>query len=275
MKKTEQELRALGAAIRRDVLEMTYHAGVNGGHIGGALSCADILAVLYGEVMDISASDPANPLRDRFLLSKGHVALAHYAVLAETGFISRDELREFEQPDGKLPTHEVMDVQRGIEISSGSLGYGLSIGVGCALSAKKRRLPYRTYVLLGDGECNEGTVWEACMAAVKFGLDNLKIIVDINRQSLDGFIESTMPVQDFNGVFTGFGCHVVEVDGHDPAQIATALAITNPGKPTVLLAHTIKGKGIPSIENKTGWHHARLTEEQYQSFKQELEAANA
>lgn len=275
MKKTEQELRALGDAIRLDVLEMTYHAGANGGHIGGALSCADILAVLYGEIMNVSASDPMNPLRDRFLLSKGHVALAHYAVLAETGFISRDELWKFEQPDGKLPTHEVMDVQRGIEISNGSLGYGLSIGVGCALSAKKRRLSYRTYVLLGDGECNEGTVWEACMAAAKFGLDNLKIIVDVNRQSLDGFTESTMPIQDFKNVFTGFGCHVAEVDGHDHVQIAAELTAIFPNKPTVLLAHTIKGKGIPSIEDKAGWHHARLTEEQYLSFKQELEAANA
>ena len=275
MKKTEQELRALGDSIRLDVLEMTYRAGANGGHIGGALSCADILAVLYGEVMDISAGDPTNPLRDRFLLSKGHVALAHYAVLAEIGFISRDELWKFEQPEGELPTHEVMDVQRGIEISSGSLGYGLSVGVGCALNAKKRRLPYQTYVLLGDGECNEGTVWEACMAAVKFELDNLKIIVDVNRQSLDGFTESTMPIRDFKGVFAGFGCHVAEVDGHEPAQIAAALASAYPNKPTVLLAHTIKGKGIPSIEGKTGWHHARLTEEQYLSFKQELEAANA
>lgn len=271
MAATGEKLQRLADSIRHDILEMTYHAGVIGGHIGGALSCADILAVLYGAVLNVSCGDPLCPERDRFLLSKGHAALAHYAALMETGFISREELRQFEASGGKFLTHEVRDVKHGIEISGGSLGYGLSIGVGCALNAKIRGQAYKTYVLLGDGECNEGSVWEACMSAARFRLDNLTAVVDVNKQSLDGFTSAVMPVADFKGVFTGFGWHVVEADGHDVEQLQRALTARAFEKPVAVIADTLKGKGIRSIEGKEGWHHASLSDEQYQGFINQLE----
>lgn len=271
MNHSVRELERLAYLIRTDVLEMTYHAGVNGGHLGGGLSCADILAVLYGEVLNIHADAPQAADRDRFLLSKGHVALAHYAALAESGFIDKRELQQFEESGGEYPTHEIANYKKGIEISSGSLGYGLSIGVGCALNAKNRELPYKVYVLLGDGECDEGSVWEACMAAARFGLDNLTAIVDVNGQSLDGYTNRIMPISDFEKAFEGFGWNVKNVDGHSVEQLTGALSAENGnGKPTVVLAHTIKGKGIPSIEDKEGWHHARLTQEQFEQFQKEL-----
>ena len=266
-----ENMKKLAQAIRRDVLDMTCRAGAQGGHLGGALSCADILAVLYGGVMRVSPELAEDPERDRFFLSKGHVALAHYAALAEAGFFPKEDLLAFEQSGSSLPTHEVQDVSRGIEISSGSLGYGLSVGVGSALSAKRRGQGCHVYVLLGDGECNEGSVWEAAMAAARLGLDNLTAIVDINEQSLDGFTADIMPVHDWQQVWSGFGWQAAEADGHDIAALQSALSSRAEGKPTVVLAHTVKGRGIPSIENKAGWHHARLEQEQYEAFRQELE----
>lgn len=273
MEKEElQRLRELAHAIRSDVLDMTYRAGANGGHLGGALSCADILAVLYGQVMHIVPAQADAPERDRFFLSKGHVALAHYAALAEAGFLPKEELLTFEQSGSDLPTHEVRNLGKGIEISSGSLGYGLSLGIGSALYAKRHGFDRHVYVLLGDGECNEGSVWEAAMAAARLQLDNLTAIVDINGQSLDGFTADIMPVQDHAKVWSGFGWETATVDGHDLAQLAEALASRAEAKPVVVLAKTVKGYGLPSIAGKTGWHHARLSEEQYQALKQELEA---
>lgn len=263
--------RDLAAAVRRDVLDMTAHAGVNGGHIGGALSCADILAVLYGEVLDVSPAEPEKPTRDRFLLSKGHVTLALYAVLAECGFLTREEMMSFEDSGGAFPTHAVMAPQKGIEISSGSLGWGLSIGVGCALAAKIRGQGHRVYVLLGDGECNEGTVWEAAMSAARFALDDLTVIVDVNGQQLDGYTADVMPLHDVAAVFRGFGFHVTEVDGNDPAALLRALQTRVDKKPAAVIARTKKGKGIKTIEGKTGWHHAVVTQEQYDAFVKELE----
>lgn len=265
------KIRGLANAIRRDILDMTFHSGVNGGHIGGALSCADILAVLYGETLRISPDNPTDPKRDRFLLSKGHVALALYAVLAECGFISRDEMMSFEARGSDYQTHVAMDLQKGIEISSGSLGWGLSIGVGCALSAKKKGESYRTFVLMGDGECNEGSVWEAAMSAARFSLDNLTVIVDANAQQGDGYSKDIMPVHDMPGVFRSFGFQVIEVDGHDVLQLSDAFRAPANNRPTAIIAHTLKGKGISSIEGKVGWHHIVLTQEQYDAFTHELE----
>lgn len=267
-----ESVRSLALRVRRDILDMTFHAGMNGGHLGGGLSCADILSVLYQEVMHHSPELATAPERDRFFLSKGHVALAHYAVLAERGYFPKNELESFEQDGGHLPTHEVMCLGKGIESSSGSLGYGLSLAVGCALAGRSKGLSYHTYVLLGDGECNEGTVWEAAMSASRFGLDNLTAIVDVNGQSLDGFAQDVMPVPDFASVFRGFGWQVVEVDGHDFQKLREALLERAKDQPVVVLARTVKGKGIHSIEGRTGWHHAHLSEEMYQEFLAELEA---
>lgn len=264
-------LQELADAIRRDILAMTLHSGGNGGHIGGALSSAEILAVLYGEVLNVDPEEPTAPERDRFLLSKGHVALGLYAVLAECGFITREEMMSFEASGGDFPTHVVMNPAKGIEISSGSLGWGLSIGVGCALAAKRRGESHRVFVLLGDGECNEGTVWEAAMSASRFALDNLTAIVDMNGQQADGYTRDIMPVHDMAAVFRGFGFAVTEVDGNDIGQLLDALRAPVEGQPKAIIAHTLKGKGVGAIEGKPGWHHAVLTQEQYDAFIRDME----
>ena len=259
--------------IRNDVLDMTFHAGVEGGHIGGAFSSAEILAVLYGSEMNVDPKNPENPDRDRFILSKGHVSLAHYAVLKECGFLTQENIDSFENNGSMFSTHELEDTAHGIEFTSGSLGYGLSLGIGTALSGKMKDNNYRTFVLLGDGECNEGSVWEAAMAAARYKLDNLIAIVDKNGQQLDGFTSDVMPVHDIEVVFQGFGWNTVVINGHDVEAIQRAVGRKAEGKPKVIIAETVKSKGLPSIEGKTGWHHARITEEQYTEFKKELEVA--
>ena len=269
----KEKIKEIAWKIRSDVLDMTFHAGVEGGHIGGAFSSADILAVLYGSEMNVAPQNPTNPERDRFILSKGHISLAHYAVLKEYGFMTQDDLDSFESNGSLFSTHELENLEHGIEVTSGSLGYGLPIGVGIALSAKMKNKGYRTFVLLGDGECNEGSVWEAAMAAARYKLDNLIAIVDKNGQQLDGFTSDIMPVHDMEKVFQGFGWNTVVIDGNNVDEIQEAIRRTADGVPTVIIAETIKSKGLPSIEGKPGWHHARISEEQYNEFKQELEVA--
>ena len=268
-----KKIESLAKRIRENVLEMTFKSGVNGGHLGGAFSSADILATLYGEVLNVSPEKVNKEDRDRFLLSKGHTAIGHYATLAECGFISKEEMFTFEMPDTAFPTHEVMNTNKGIEISSGSLGYGLSIGVGIALSAKQNKKAFKTFVLIGDGECNEGSVWEAAMAGAKYKLDNLIAVVDLNGQSLDGYTNETMPVFDMETAWRGFGWNVISVkDGNNIGELLNAFNNLAIDKPNVVVAHTIKAKGIPSIEGKTGWHHVSLSFEQFEAFKKELEA---
>jgi len=255
------DVRELAYNIRKDVLDMTLHAGANGGHIGGAFSAADILAVLYGKVMKGG---------DRFILSKGHVALAHYAVLAECGYFSKEKLLTFEDSGSTLTTHEIKDSENGIDISGGSLGYGISIASGIALIRKQNGDDSHIYVLVGDGECNEGSIWEGAMTASKLGLDNITVIVDVNGQQLDGYTNDIMPIKDIGNVFKDFGWFVKHVDGHDYDEIEGALKDISEGHPTAIIAHTIKGKGIASIEGKSGIHHMRITEDEYNGYIQEL-----
>ncbi len=269
-----EKLTIIAKGIRRKVLEMTYRSGVNGGHLGGAFSSAEILAVLYGSVMNISPNTVTSDNRDRFILSKGHTAIGHYAVLAECGFITEEEMFLFEKPDTLFPTHEMVNIEKGIEVSSGSLGYGLSIAVGIALNGKRKEKKYKTYVLMGDGECNEGTVWEAAMAGARFGLNNLVAIVDVNGQSLDGYTSNIMPVKNIEKVWEGFGWNVISIkDGNDIYELLKGFGSLSLDEPNVIIAHTVKAKGIPSIEGKEGWHHARLNDEIYESLKDELEKA--
>lgn len=269
----KEKIQELAWKIRNDVLDMTFHAGVEGGHIGGAFSSADILAVLYGSEMNVDPKNPDNPDRDRFILSKGHISIAHYAVLKECGFLSQKDMDSFEKNGSLFSTHELETSEHGIEFTSGSLGYGLSLGIGVALAAKKKGQEYRTFVLLGDGECNEGSVWEGVMAAAKYQLDNLIAIIDKNGQQLDGYTSDVMPINDIAQVFSGFGWNAVTIDGHDVEAIQQAIRQRIDGVPTVIIAETVKSKGVASIERKPGWHHARITEEQYKRFKQELEEA--
>lgn len=265
------KLEKLAKSVRRNIIEMTYHAKTGGGHIGGALSSADIFAALYGDVMNVAPDKTLDENRDRFILSKGHVALGYYGVLAECGFISHAEMMTFEDSGSDFPTHTMMNLSKGIETSSGSLGYGLSIGIGTALAAKKKGLNYYVYVLLGDGESNEGSVWEAVMSAAKIGVDNLTAIVDINGQQNDGYTSKVMPIYDIEQVYKGFGWNTVVIDGHNMNEIIEGLRTRADGKPTVVLAKTLKAKGIKSIEGKEGWHHARITEGEYELFLKELE----
>ena len=270
----EAALRRLAGAMRLDMLDMMLHAGANGAHIGGGFSAAEILACLYGGVMNVSPERTEDPERDRFILSKGHTALALYAALCETGFLTREEMMRFEDNGCHLATHCYRDLAKGIEISSGSLGLGLSYGAGAAVAAKRDGRGYDCFVLLGDGECNEGSVWEAAQAAARFQLDNLIAIVDVNRQSLDGFTEDVMPIHSFKTVFEGFGWDALEADGNDVASLQSAFAsVSRNGKPTVILAQTAKGKGVSFMENIVGWHHASLTQEQYDAARRELEEA--
>ena len=271
----KNEIQRFARRMRLDMLEMMKHAGANGAHIGGAFSAAEILASLYCGWLDISLENPLNPNRDRFILSKGHTALALYSALYEAGFLTQEEMMSFEDNGGHFSTHCCKNQAKGIELSSGSLGLGLGYGAGCALTAKLEHLDYDCVVLLGDGECNEGSVWEAVQFAAKYKLDNLIAVVDFNHQSLDGFTTDTMPIANFPKVFEGFGWDVININGNDVSEIGRAFSeIQRNGKPTAIIAETLKGKGVSFMENTVGWHHTVLSQQQYDEAKAELESAN-
>ena len=251
--------------MRENMLEMTLHAGASGAHIGGALSSADIVAVLYCGIMDRPGK------QDHFVLSKGHCALVQYAALCETGVISREELMTFEDNGGMFPAHPVMHDEIGIELSSGSLGLGLGFGIGLALADKKKETQAKTFVLLGNGECNEGSVWEAVMQAPKLGLDNLIAIMDNNHLQLDGEAEKIVPQAHIAESFRSFGWEVFEVNGHDIRAVYETLAgLAVDGRPKMIVADTVKGKGVSFMENQVKYHHAGLTQEQYNQAMEEL-----
>ena len=239
--------------IRRHGIEMTHLSG--GSHIGAVLSVADIIAVLYADVINFDVNNPKSDSRDRFILSKGHAGAAIYAALAECGFFETEELKTHYQNGSRLSGHVSHHVP-GVDFSTGSLGHGLSAAAGMALVAKQDKKDYKTYVVLGDGECNEGSVWEAALFAVHFGLDNLVCIVDHNKmQSLD-FCDKTLSTTPLTSIWQGFGWNVIEIDGNNHEQCLDALKNgTVKGKPTVIIANTIKGKGIPFMENDILWHY--------------------
>lgn len=259
--------------MREHAIHMAFAAGANGAHLGGGLSLIEIMATLYGGVLQV---DPKNPLwdeRDRFILSKGHGVLAYYTALAEAGFFPFEDLKKFEVNGEYLTGHPVMNLQKGIECSSGSLGMGLSLGIGIALAGKMRGKKYRTFVLMGDGECDEGSVWEAAMSASHFRLGHLIAIIDRNCLQYDGFCSDVMDLEDFRAKWEGFGWKVTEINGHDIRELSDAFAsCTGPaeGKPHVIIARTIKGKGISFMENNAAWHHSRLSQSQYDSALAEL-----
>lgn len=267
------EIISMSKRMRKNVLTLALAAGNNGAHLGPSLSIIEIMATLYGGIMKVDAKDPEWIERDRFILSKGHGALGYYTALAEAGFITLEELNTFEKNGGDLPGQPTMNMKKGIEFSSGSLGLGLSLGVGVALSGKKRKKDFRTYVLLGDGECNEGTVWEAAMAASHFRLDNLVVIIDHNKMQSDGVCNSVMAMSDMENKWTSFGFKAYTVDGHNIPEIYRTLKSTSnqqEGKPIVVIANTVKGKGVSFMENNGEWHHNRLDQEQYQLALSEI-----
>lgn len=246
--------------VRERIIEMC--SSESGGHLGGGMSLVEILLVLYFDVLRVDTCDPADPARDLLLLSKGHGALCLYAVLAERGFFSASSLAEYGQAGGPFMAHP-NPAMPGVEMPSGALGHGLSIGVGAALEARLSGSDRRVVVVLGDGELQEGSVWEAIMSASSFGLSGLTAVVDRNRLQITGDTESVVALEPLDERWRAFGWTVREVDGHDPGQLRAALtAPPEPGQPTVVLARTVKGRGLPYVEGEVVSHFAKLGERQ-------------
>ena len=266
--------KVLAWLIRRHGLEMTHLS--RGSHIGAIFSVAEIMAVLYSRVLYVNPADPAMADRDRLILSKGHAGAAVYAALAERGFFPVEELKTHYQNGSRLSGHVSHNGIPGVEFSTGSLGHGLAVAAGMALGGKKDGAPWRVYAVLGDGECDEGSVWEAALQAHQFKLDNLIAVVDHNRmQSLD-FCENTLALEPFADKWRAFGWHALMVDGHDTQALEEAFSQAKDnlgsGRPTVILAETIKGKGVSFMENDILWHYRTPQGEEYDAALKELEA---
>ena len=272
MKNTNiEELQKIAKNIRKNIIEQVYRA--NSGHPGGALSCTDILTVLYFNQMNINEKEPRDLLRDRFVLSKGHCAPALYACLAEKGFINKEELATFRKTDGNLQGHPDMNKVAGVDMTTGSLGQGLSVANGMALTSKMNHDGYRVYCLLGDGEIEEGQIWEAAMTASKYKLDNLCAILDYNNLQIDGTIEEVKGLDNIEGKWKSFGFNTIVVDGHNIAQLIDAFETAKniKEKPSIIIAKTIKGKGVSFMENKAEWHGKAPNEEEYKLALNELQ----
>ncbi len=266
----ELELKALD--VRRGVLDMIYHS--KAGHIGGTFSSADIIVALYYKLMHTDPTDSGNPNRDRFILSKGHCIEGYLYTLADKGFFDREELKEFSTFGSRLIGHPNRAVP-GIEMNTGSLGHGLSCACGMALAAKMDHKDYRVYALMGDGEQDEGSIWEAAMFAASYSLDNLYAILDRNSLQISGPTERVMRLEPLKAKWEAFGFHVMEINGNSMAEIVSAFdsLYKIKGKPKLLLANTVKGKGVSFMENQTEWHHNIPTAEQYIQAVRELDAA--
>ena len=258
--------------MRKNILDMSLSAGSESSHFGGGLSIVEITATLFGSIMSYDPKNPEWEDRDRFILSKGHGCLGYYTALHEIGLISKDDLMKFEKTNSYLLGHPVMNRKKGIEFSNGSLGMGLSIGIGVALAAKKRKKNYKVYVLIGDGECNEGSVWEAAMAAPNFKLNNIISIVDRNNLQQTGTNKEIMSVGDIAEKWRSFAWDVIELDGHNIKELYDAFSNErNSTKPLAIIANTIKGKGFSFSENNNDWHHKIMSKSQYELAIKELE----
>ena len=269
----KQQLERMCHQFRIDVLT-TLHSKKTG-HPGGSLSVCEILTTLYFTQMNVDPKDPQKADRDRLVLSKGHAVPMLYRVMAEKGFFPVEEMSTLRDFETRLQGHPCMNDTPGIDMSTGPLGLGLSTAIGMALAAKLDNAPTRVYAVLGDGEINEGNVWEACMSAVKFKVDNLCAILDWNGVQLDGTAEEIMPMGDIRAKFESFGFHCIECDGHDVEALYNAFeeAKTIKGKPTMVLAHTIKGKGVSFMEGKSGWHGKAIGDEDFAKAMEELGGA--
>ena len=270
-------LKKLANTMRINVVDMVYTA--QSGHIGGSLSAADFVTALYFDLMKL---DPANPKwddRDRFVLSKGHVCPIWYSALAMRGYFPVEELKTLRKNASRLQGHPIATYLPGLDASSGSLGLGYAQAVGIAMEGKLlKKKDYKVYTVLGDGELNEGVVWESSLAAAKYQLDNLVAIVDVNNLQLDGTLDEVLPIEPIDAKFRAFGFDVLTMDGHDMADVLTTLTKAKHarnGKPTVVLAHTVKGKGVSFMENQLDWHGKAPNDAQYQQAIAELQGAKA
>ena len=250
---------------------MTYSAGPQGAHIGGSLSLCEILSVLYHDTMKYDKDNPADPSRDRLILSKGHGAIALYAALKSIGLFSDEELASYKHDGSILTAHPTYLPEKGMEFASGSLGQGLSIGVGVALALKRKANPAKIFVIVGDGECNEGSVWEAASSASHYGLDNLVCIVDKNMLQYDGNTADILDMGDLSQKFRSFGWDTEECNGHDCDELSKAFSCSH-DKPLAVICNTVKGKGISFIEGQYKWHNSSLTEAQFNDAMKELES---
>ncbi|RJE47465.1 MULTISPECIES: transketolase [unclassified Dehalobacter] len=267
-------LKKIACRIRQDIIEMLLKA--KSGHPGGSLSAADILAVLYFRIMNIDPANPGWSERDRFVLSKGHAAPVLYAALAEKGYFSREELQHLRQTGHFLQGHPDMKKVPGVDMSTGSLGQGISAAVGMALAGKMDQKTYKVYCLVGDGEMNEGLVWEAAMAAAHYQLDNLIGILDFNGLQIDGATEKVMNSSPLADKWRAFGWNVLEINGHDIQALTDTLEAAKQvqGKPTMIIAKTIKGKGVSFMENQAGWHGNAPSPDQAEAALAELRGEN-
>ena len=269
----EQEiyfLKEKAKQIRRGIIEAVYSN--QSGHPGGSLSIADILAVLYFKEMNVDAKQPVNEERDRLVLSKGHCSPALYSALANRGFFEVEELKTFRNINSRLQGHPDRKHIPGVDMTTGSLGQGLSAANGMAIAGKMDQKSYRVYCILGDGEIEEGQIWEAAMTSSKYKLDNLCVIVDNNNLQIDGTVEEVMNPYPIDEKFRSFGFQVINIDGHDVDEIMKAFEVAKniKGKPTCIIAKTIKGKGVSFMENQVGWHGKAPNEEEYQKAMLEL-----
>lgn len=268
----KKQLKIHATNVRKMALEAVYSAGA--GHPGGSLSAADMLTYLYMKEMNVDPKDAKNLNRDRFVLSKGHCSPALYGVLAEAGFLPKEDIKTFRRADSYLQGHPDMKGVNGVDMSTGSLGQGISAANGMALAAKMDQKNYRVYSILGDGEIEEGQVWEAAMFASHYQLDNLTAFLDFNGLQIDGDITKVMNPTPIDQKFEAFGWNVITIDAHDFDQIEAAVeeAKTVKGKPTLILAKSIKGKGVSFMENQAGWHGMAPNQEQYEQAISELDA---
>lgn len=261
--------------MRLRALKMALDAGEHGAHLGPAMSCMEIFAALYGQILRFDPSNPRWEERDRVLISKAHCVLAYYTALSEAGFIPDEELNGFEKDGYSLAGHPAANPEWGIEYSGGSLGQALPVALGMALDAKRKKRGNRIYVLLGDGECDEGSNWEAFLAAAHYRLDNLIVILDKNRLQYDGATDEIMNLGDFGGKMRAFGWLASEIDGHNTQKLLDAFAVRPQNQPYMIIANTVKGKGVSFMENVREWHHAKLTRKQYDEAAAEINGGGA
>lgn len=253
--------------IRRSILQMNHRA--NASHSGSALSIVELLTVLYFKYLKVDHKDPTNDTRDRFILSKGHASSALYATLSEKGFFPKSYLDNFYIDNGILPGHVDKDAAPGLESAAGSLGHGLSIGVGMAIAAKYKKSKSRTVILISDGELNEGSIWESILLAPHLKLSNLTAIIDYNKIQSFGITNEVVNLEPLNQKLTAFNWHVIEINGHNMKEIESALKLKT-DKPKMIIAHTIKGKGVSFMENKLEWHYRSPNDELLQQALSEL-----
>jgi transketolase len=267
---SQKRLSQLSLQMRKTMIQMGYDCGTSA-HFGGGLSMVESLAVLYDCILKYDVKNKQLADRDRFILSKGHGVLGFYAALYTFGLIGKNQIKSFQQNESEFIAHPIMDLNYGIESSNGSLGHGLSLGIGIALAARLKKKRYRTFVMLGDGECNEGSVWEAVMSAAHFKLNNLVAIVDRNKMQNDGISKDVMEFHSLERSWKSFGWDVISINGHDLKSLYDSLKSEKSlSKPRVIIANTVKGRGVSFMEGVPSWHHGKLTEQTYQQAIKEL-----